>query len=63
MKRLFLDVYADERSAADGGLWKTEIYRIWSPRSRASSIISSGHREHWTSPICALRRRNIQILD
>ena len=39
------------------------IYRSWTPFSSHCAIISSGHREDCTSPMCALRRKNIQIRD
>ena len=38
-------------------------YNSCSPSFSASCITSSGHREHCTSPMCALRRKNIQIRD
>ena len=39
------------------------FYSRWIPASMAFFRISSGHRETCTSPICAFRRKNIQILD
>ncbi len=38
-------------------------YSNCSPSFSASHITSSGHREHCTSPIWALRRKNIQMRD
>lgn len=47
----FLEVSAEtERSFA------VHFYSNWIPCACASRTISSGQREHWTSPICALRR-------
>ena len=38
-------------------------YRSCTPYSSQVLDISSGQREDWTSPMWALRRKNIQILD
>ena len=40
-----------------------EVYSSWMPLFSHACIISSGHREDCTSPMCALRRKNIQIRD
>ena len=40
-----------------------EAYSSWIPLFSHACIISSGHREDCTSPMCALRRKNIQIRD
>ena len=41
----------------------SEAYSSWIPLFSHACIISSGHREDCTSPMCALRRKNIQIRD
>ena len=38
-------------------------YKSTTPFFRASSLVSSGHTDTCTSPICAFRRKNIQIRD
>ena len=40
-----------------------EIYKSWIPICAAICNVSSGHKEHCTSPICAFRKKNIQIRD
>ena len=41
----------------------SSFYNNWIPASAAALHMSSGQREDWTSPIWALRRKNIQIRD
>ena len=45
------------------GAYARSCHKSWIPFFSHSFAIASGHREDCTSPICALRRKNIQIRD